>query len=265
MRAAAARLAPCATLSQLLLCYTRRVCLATLLLVLLHAARVPAVCSAVCGALATLLFALLCAARELAQACDRSSGAPGTFQVMMKFRAATGLLDTPALADFLTGDHEFAVPAAFSCPDQVSAARCPLWRGPGSLYSAASPWAPTDLGVLFACARYRMWGCVSWSCEAVVRFAVQFPTECALICLPSALCVCVCACVRVGVCYLCSYVCVRCCPSSLPSQGSSARALSRGRRKRWTLVRASLSRYATHPLLRAMCVPCTLLWGHAHR
>lgn len=53
------------------------------------------------------------------QACDRASGAPGTFDVMLKFRAPAGLLSTPALADFLTADNEFAVPTAFTCPDQV--------------------------------------------------------------------------------------------------------------------------------------------------
>ena len=53
------------------------------------------------------------------QACDRASGAPGTFDVMLKFRAPAGLLSTPALADFLTADNEFAVPTAFTCPNQV--------------------------------------------------------------------------------------------------------------------------------------------------
>ncbi len=66
-----------------------------------------------------LVALLACGCR---QACDRASGAPGTFDVMLKFRAPAGLLSTPALADFLTADNEFAVPTAFTCPDQVATA-----------------------------------------------------------------------------------------------------------------------------------------------
>ena len=58
-------------------------------------------------------------ATSLLQASDRGSGAPGTFDVVLKFRAPAGLLERSQLADLLTSDNEIAVPMAITCPDQV--------------------------------------------------------------------------------------------------------------------------------------------------